>query len=177
MSEKRMAETITKSAAARRWKISPAAVGKYVKAGMPVRNDGRLDWEIADQWRKQYVCPERSGNFLARQRTARAHSASPPPESQDDYAAGYAAARSDLREAMPILIAVNGDVKTLESRIRSFLTTDALLARWAEIYRIDGIKQLTEIDWSVCSAAIQKLASKTQREVNAEFAKIRARSL
>jgi hypothetical protein len=59
-------EVISKAEAARRWGVSKAAVTKYVAKGMPVREDGRLDWPAVDHFRRSYNVPERSGNFASR---------------------------------------------------------------------------------------------------------------
>jgi hypothetical protein len=58
---------ISKSEAARRWGLTPSAVTAYVSRGLPVRADGRIDWSVAAEWRRQFVAPERSGNFASRQ--------------------------------------------------------------------------------------------------------------
>jgi hypothetical protein len=60
-------EVISKSEAARRWKVSKAAVTKYVHAGLPERSDGRLDWPLVDSWRTQHVGEEPTSPRLARE--------------------------------------------------------------------------------------------------------------
>lgn len=59
-------EVVSKAEAARRWELTRAAITKYVAKGMPVREDGQLDWETVDEWRRTYNAPERSGSFAAR---------------------------------------------------------------------------------------------------------------
>jgi hypothetical protein len=61
-------EVISKSEAARRWGVSPASVAKYIKRGMPVRSDRKLNWSAVDAWRRDSNTPEHSGSFHARHR-------------------------------------------------------------------------------------------------------------
>ena len=77
-------ETISKAEAARRWGLSKAAVTKYVHKGMPVRDDGRLDWWGVDSWRKRYVGEEPSSPRFARTQAKpnRVTPRAPGPEEQ-----------------------------------------------------------------------------------------------
>ncbi len=63
-------KTILKSEAARRWKIVPSMVTRYVRMGMPVTSGGKINWKEAQAWRMRSICSSRSGSFKARQRQA-----------------------------------------------------------------------------------------------------------
>jgi hypothetical protein len=62
------AELISKAEFGRRVGVSASMVGKYVRKGMPVTATGGLNWHEAKRWRDEYVVPELSGSFYARQR-------------------------------------------------------------------------------------------------------------
>ena len=51
-------EVITKAELSRRLSMSRARVSQYARAGMPVRDDGKLDVEAATQWIARNVTPE-----------------------------------------------------------------------------------------------------------------------
>src|SRR5947209_4064054 len=61
-------ECIWRAAAARRLGVTAMMVTKYVRLGMPTREDKRVPWPEAREWREQYVNPERSGSWKFRQR-------------------------------------------------------------------------------------------------------------
>src|ERR1035437_1008267 len=77
-------EIITKAEAARRWGVSKSAVSKYVHAGVPVRDDGGLDWPDVDSWRKRYVGEDPPGPRAARE--AKAQRAAPIEQISEDEA-------------------------------------------------------------------------------------------
>jgi hypothetical protein len=169
-------EQISKSEAARRWKISSSMVTKYIRdEGCPVRDDGRLDWELVDRWRKDNVLSHRSGSYKSRKRAAKVGGST---RVRDDFDRGYVAARADLRECLPVLIAVDGNGKTRESRIRMYLEIDSWLGRFAARGgNQHEPEELPAIDWSDCSEKIQELAKKTQRAVDDDFAKLEGMTL
>ena len=59
-------EIVRKGEAAKRWNIDAAMISRYATRGMPVRADGKLDWEAVDQWRRDNIVPELSGSHNAR---------------------------------------------------------------------------------------------------------------
>ena len=50
-----MSERLTQADIARRWGVTRQTVGLYLKAGLPRGEDGRLDAEAADAWRRDHV--------------------------------------------------------------------------------------------------------------------------
>jgi hypothetical protein len=61
-------EIINKQEAAKRWNISPSMIPKYIAKGMPVAENGRLNWPEVERWRNGNISPERSGSYKARHR-------------------------------------------------------------------------------------------------------------
>lgn len=59
---------ITKAEFARLVGVSGAMVSKYCQRGLPQSPDGLIPLEEALQWRRDFVVPERSGNFYSRER-------------------------------------------------------------------------------------------------------------
>jgi hypothetical protein len=60
-------EWISRAEAGRRWGVSAQMVGRYCAKGMPAREtDKRVPWLQADEWRRMWVCPTRSGSWRYR---------------------------------------------------------------------------------------------------------------
>jgi hypothetical protein len=57
---------VSKAEAGRRWSVGRSMVSGYVRRNMPVRADGRLDWEAVDAWRKENIVAQKA--FDHRQR-------------------------------------------------------------------------------------------------------------
>src|ERR1035438_7147837 len=68
-------EGITKAELARRLHRSKPMVTKYCRQGLPVRDDGLIDWPSAKAWFESNVLSERSGSFAHDQRIRSATSA------------------------------------------------------------------------------------------------------
>jgi hypothetical protein len=156
-------------------RVSKSTITMYLGRGMPERNSGDLDLAICETWRRDYAAPTKSGSYKARRRAATTVTQA---GSRGEFDRGYVAARADLRESLPVLIAVQGNGKTREGRIRMFLEIDAWLGRFASLNgnQYDAA-ELPAIDRSDCSDEIQALAKKIQREVDADFAKLKAVTL
>jgi len=78
-------KTVTKSELARRLRVVPSMVSRYVAKGMPLTRTGRVNLAAALSWHKQHIVPERSGSFAARLRKeqAKAEVAPQKPEPID----------------------------------------------------------------------------------------------
>lgn len=75
-------EIITKTEAAKRLGVSAGMVSKYLtlaKYQMPVRPDGRLDWDAVRTWHAARILPALSGSFLSRERKYQAIRLAKPP--------------------------------------------------------------------------------------------------
>jgi hypothetical protein len=53
-------------------------ISKYVRRGLPVRDDGLIDWPAAKQWFDKNVCPPRSGSYQHDERMRAARSGVKP---------------------------------------------------------------------------------------------------
>jgi hypothetical protein len=142
-------EVVTKSEAARRWKVSPAAVTKYLRKGMPALEGGRIDWAAAKAWRAQCNVPTRSGSYKARDR---AKEATVAPGVDSDFTVGFATARKNIRQAIPELIA-SMRPEGVRERIATLAVIDHLLGSWLES-PANSKAAMPPIDWSVFTAGI-----------------------
>jgi hypothetical protein len=89
-------EVVSKAEAARRWNLSKSAISKYCAKGMPVRDDGRLDWPVVASWRTRYVGFEPLSPKAARE--AKAQRATPVEQTAE--AEALEEARQEGRWAM-----------------------------------------------------------------------------
>jgi hypothetical protein len=167
-------EQISKSEAARRWQVSPAAVTKYVRSGMPVRNDGKLDWEIVKQWHRDNVLSHRSGSYRSRVLDKATAGAAAQP---DEHSIGRRSVRSAIRECGPTVMVLGDKQSGSQARIRALMEIDAYLDRWSELNDEEPLADLRAFDWQGFSPEIQKLAKVTQAAVAAEFAEMRKRDV
>jgi hypothetical protein len=82
-------------------------VTKYVAKGMPVREDGALDWDAATEFRNSCVVPEKSGSFASRQNLKPARNAERLPVAEAPTPAPLApaapAAESGRRDYFSLL--------------------------------------------------------------------------
>ena len=121
-------EIVSKSEAARKWQVTPTAVGKYVRAGMPVRNDGRLDFAIADKWRRDNVVSQRSGSFNARQRKKQSACAAAIPAADHPEII----LQRKVREAITPVLSADIYPEWVTERIKLLMLADAMAGLWQE---------------------------------------------
>jgi hypothetical protein len=171
-------EAISKSESARRWSVSPAAVQKYIAKGMPVREDGKLDWPAVDVWRQRSSAPSKSGSWKARTfATERAAGQSA------DFNAGAAWMAEQLcaatRRQLPKFLSETPMTSIPENQrpgVKALFATIFvfLIEGWSEVY-IDAGK-LPPVDWK-CFGADAAAVRRESEELIAEWRAARSSGL
>jgi hypothetical protein len=140
--------------------VSREAVLKYVRRGLPSREDKRIPWPAGDEWCRRYVIPQRSGSWSARQRALAAATEVPSPA-----AAAYEGIRArfvivpelllNVDRATPLWVAMAA-IEILDNLIGLFaLDVDADLVDWQQ-------SQLPEPDYAALFKQYGIRASKRQ---------------